>query len=98
MSHSVEGIMKQKEDGRVDFIASLVANDSGLSDESIMAVAIVSANFLPIAALLFPSVSFSPKNELADPLISCSAQVVFMSRKYNWLSFEENSKSRLKGT
>ena len=43
-SHSVEGSMKQKEDDRVDFIASLVANDSaGLSDESIMAVAIVSA-------------------------------------------------------
>lgn len=54
MSHSVEGSMKQKEDGRVDFIASLVANDSGLSDESIMAVAIVSAN---CPHLLFFSIS-----------------------------------------
>ena len=43
MSHSAEGSMKQKEDGRVDFIASLVANEKAdLSDEDIMAVAIVS--------------------------------------------------------
>lgn len=42
MSLNLEGGMKQKEDGRVDFIAALVSNDSGLSDENIMAVAIVS--------------------------------------------------------
>lgn len=40
MSLNLEGGMKQKEDGRVDFIAALVSNDSGLSDENIMAVAI----------------------------------------------------------
>lgn len=66
MSHSAEGSMKQKEDGRVDFIASLVANDSGLSDESIMAVAIVSVIILLTAALPFSSLSFSSKYELAD--------------------------------
>ena len=41
--------VKQKlQDGRVDFIASLVANDAAdLSDESIMAVAIVSDSSRP---------------------------------------------------
>lgn len=41
LSHSMEGSMKEKEDGHVAFIATLVARYAELSDETITAVAIV---------------------------------------------------------
>lgn len=40
--HTLEASRKQKEDGRVHFITSLLASNSELSDETITAVAIVS--------------------------------------------------------
>ena len=40
--HTVEGSRKQKEDGRVNFITSLLASNNELSDDTITAVAIVS--------------------------------------------------------
>lgn len=52
MHHSAEGFSKQ-EDRRVDFIAALVAKYSTLSDENIMAVAIVRF-FLPLVSFERP--------------------------------------------
>lgn len=96
MSHSMEGSRKHKEDGRVDFIASLVASDSRLSDENIIAVAIVSGNY---------SSDRRPTLLLPLPVVLMSGKIFhkcFLQRstsiyelRYNWLALEQNSKSSL---
>lgn len=79
MSFNLEGGMKQKEDGCVDFIVVLVFNDFGLLDENIMVVVIVSqiVNFWMIGFIVFVIFYESDSNFFVNVFFSIKVNQVF---------------------